>query len=124
MTLAALPNGTSVFIDANILVYCFGNHPQFGDSCKQLLQRIARQEVHGYTTVHALGDIAHRLMTMEAIDQFGWPAKGIAQRLRQRPADVQKLTRFLQAVVDIPQTHGLPLPIIYWFVKSQLPGGT
>src|SRR5205823_6456373 len=34
---------------------------------------------------------------------FGWPFAGIAQRLRQHPAQVQGLTRFRQAVQEVPQ---------------------
>jgi hypothetical protein len=38
--------------------------------------------------------MAHLLMTLEAINVNGLPANGIAQRLRNNPAEVQKLTRF------------------------------
>jgi len=67
----------------NTLVYDFSAHAQYGTSCKQFLQRIARQELQGFTAVHVLSDLAHRAMTIEAIAQFGWQAKGIAQRLSQ-----------------------------------------
>jgi hypothetical protein len=42
-------------------------------------------------------------MTLEAINVNGLPANGIAQRLRNNPAEVQKLTRFRQAIQSIPQ---------------------
>jgi hypothetical protein len=57
----------------------------------------------GYTSAHVLGDFAHRVMTLEAMAQFGWTAKAIAKRLRQHPADLQQLTRFRQAVAEVPQ---------------------
>jgi predicted nucleic acid-binding protein len=103
MTLASIPHGTSLFLDVNTFVYYFGAHPQFGAPCKQLLERIARQELHGLTSTHVLGDVLHRMMTQEAMGQFGWPAKGIAHRLRQHPAEVQKLSRFQQTVAEIRQ---------------------
>jgi predicted nucleic acid-binding protein len=111
MTFAAIPHGSSVFIDANPLIYDFSAHPQYGASCKQLLGRIARQELQGFTSAHVLSDLAHRAMTLEAIDQFGWPAKGIAQRLRQHPVEVQKLARFRQAVSEVSQLGIQILPI-------------
>jgi predicted nucleic acid-binding protein len=49
-----------------------------------------------------LSEAAHRLMTLEAIDRYGWPAAGIAQRLRKHPAEVQALTRFRQAIEEVP----------------------
>jgi predicted nucleic acid-binding protein len=104
MTFQDIPRGASVFLDANTLIYYLGAHPRYGTACRELLERIARQEVAGFTSAHVLADVVHRVMTLEAIDQLGWPAKGIAQRLRQHPAEVQKLSRFHQAVSEVAQT--------------------
>jgi predicted nucleic acid-binding protein len=103
MTFANIPQGSQVFIDANTLVYHATADPNYGVACRQLMERIARREIEGLTSAHALGDVAHRVMTLEAIAQFGWPAQGIGNRLRQHPADVQRLTRFRQAVDDVAQ---------------------
>jgi predicted nucleic acid-binding protein len=111
MTFANIPNGSQVFIDANTLVYHATADATYGAACKQLLERIARRAIEGFTSAHALGDVAHRVMTVEAITQFGWPAKGIGQRLRKHPADVQKLTRFRQAVEEVAQIGIQVLPI-------------
>jgi predicted nucleic acid-binding protein len=118
MTFASIPNGSQVFIDANILVYNAAADPTYGAACKQLLERIARQEIDGYTSAHALCDLAHRLMTLEAMAQLGWQAKGIATRLRKHPAEVQKLTRFRQAVDEVPQMGLQVLPIDFQSVSS------
>ncbi|MGH7170091.1 MAG: hypothetical protein ACRELG_07435 [Gemmataceae bacterium] len=67
------------------------------------MERIARQELVGYTSSHVLSEAAHRLMTLEAVDRYGWPYAGIAQRLRKHPAEVQALTRFRQAIEDVPR---------------------
>ena len=103
MTFASIPHGTVLFLDANTFVYYFGAHPQFGAACKQILERIARQELRGLISAHVLGDVLHRMMTLEAMGQFGWPAKRIAQRLRQTLAEVQKLSRFEQTVAEVTQ---------------------
>jgi len=118
MTFAGIPRGNSVFIDANTLVYYSVADPRYGAACKQLLERIARQEIHGFTSAHVLGDVAHRVMTLEAIDRFGWPAKGIAQRLRQNPAEVQKLTRFRQAIDEVARVGVQALPIDFHLVSA------
>ena len=77
MTFLDIPAGASVFVDANVLVYHFTSDPQFGASCTDLVRRIERQEILGFVSSHVLSDISHRLMTIEAIMAFGWPAAGI-----------------------------------------------
>ena len=103
MTFADLPSGASVFVDANTLVYHFQPHPAFGPGCTDLVERIEHQQLVGFTSTHVLSEMAHRLMTLEACALFGWPYPGIAQRLRQHPAQVQALTRFRQANQEVPQ---------------------
>lgn len=111
MTFPSIPNGSQVFIDANIFVYSSASDPKYGAACKQFMERIARREIAGFTSAHVVWDVAHRVMTLEAIAQFGWPVKGIAPRLRQHPSEVQKLTRFRQAVDEVPRIgiHVLPI---------------
>lgn len=111
MTFANIPQGSRIFLDANTLIYHASADPTYGAACKQLIGRVARGEVEGFTSAHVLGDVAHRLMTLEAIANLGWAAKAIAVQLRHNPAEVQKLTRFRQAIDDIAQTglHVLPL---------------
>jgi predicted nucleic acid-binding protein len=102
MTFVDLPGGAAVFLDANTIIYHFSNHPRYGPPCTELLERIARQELAGYTATAVLGEVAHRLMTLEAMARFGWPGTGIANRLRRHPAEVQQLTRFRQAIDEVP----------------------
>jgi predicted nucleic acid-binding protein len=101
MTFGAIPAGAAVFLDANVLVYYFSAHATFGQPCRSLFERVDRQEILGFTTAHAVSEMAHRLMTIEAIQRLGWPPKGIAYRLRSHPADVMQLTQFQQAVSDV-----------------------
>ncbi|HEY1377239.1 MAG TPA: type II toxin-antitoxin system VapC family toxin [Gemmataceae bacterium] len=105
MTFAGIPSGTVLFVDANPLVYRYTLHPRFGQPSVDLLDRIERQDVTGYTTSHVLGETAHRLMTLEAITAFRWPAANIGNRLRASPADVTKLTTFRTAVEAILQSR-------------------
>jgi len=101
MTFANLAKGSSIFIDANTLVYHFIAHAQFGLSCTQLLERIENQELYGYCSAHVLGEVVHRLMTIEACSRFGWPTQGIAARLRSHPAELQQLSKHRQALDEI-----------------------
>lgn len=99
MTFTDLPAGATIFVDANTLVYHFQPHPLYGPACTTLVKRIELQEI----TTHVQSEVAHRLMTLEAMKVFGWPATGIAQRLRKHPVEVQRLTEFRQAIETIPR---------------------
>jgi predicted nucleic acid-binding protein len=97
-----LPQGASVFMDANPIVYYFAADPIFGPACARLVARIQSQDIHAYTSTHVLSETAHKLMLIEAAAQFGWKAK-VVQHLRQQPKSVQQLTRFRQAIQQVPQ---------------------
>jgi predicted nucleic acid-binding protein len=111
MTFDLITAGLSVFLDANIFLYYFTAHAPTWQSCEKLLDRIENKEIAGYTSTQVLGEVAHRLMTIEACLRFTWPSKGIAQRLRNHPAEVQQLTRHQQAVDEITLIGVEVLPI-------------
>jgi len=48
-----------------------------------------------------VGAVGHRLMTVEAVNKFGWPVKGIAARLRSHSGRIAQLSAFRQAVQSI-----------------------
>jgi len=101
MTFDDLPTGATVFLDANVLVYAATPHPVHGIACNRLLDRIEHQDLEAFTSADVLGDVAHRLMTIEASDRFGWPVQGIANRLRRHPSDIQQLAIPRRAVDEI-----------------------
>ncbi len=105
MTFADLVAGDAIFLDANLFVYHFASDPRYGAACTQLLQRIENQEILGLTSTHVLTEMAHRVMTVEAITAFAWPMSGIARRLRKHPAQVQQLAGFHQAVERVLQSR-------------------
>ena len=96
-----IPSGESVFLDANVFVYDFGPDPLFGIPSQNLLERIEHGDLHGFCSTHELSDVAHRLMTLEACQTFGWPYAGIGQRLRSHPTEITQLNRFRQALDEI-----------------------
>src|SRR6266850_5150757 len=89
--------GDALFLDANILVYFYSGDPVFGGVCGRLLQRIENKELTGFISTHVFSEMAHRLMTIQAILMFGWAVPAVAKRLRQKPADISKLTLFRRA---------------------------
>jgi predicted nucleic acid-binding protein len=103
MTFADLQPGDALFLDANALVYHFTNHPKYGPACTALLERIENQELQGFTSTDCLADVAHRVMTVEAMRRFGWPAAGLAARPKKHHAEIPKLTLYQQAVARVGQ---------------------
>jgi predicted nucleic acid-binding protein len=103
MTFAQIPAATSVFIDANTFIFHFTPDPVLGPLCKSLLDRIARQELNGITSAHILTNVAHRLMTLEAMSRFTWPMAGIVTRLKQNHTEIPNLDRHRQALDEIAE---------------------
>jgi predicted nucleic acid-binding protein len=103
MIFTALPAGESVFVDANTLLYHFTADANYGAACTELLERIERQELTGYTSTHVVSEVAHRLMTIEAALRFNRPFAGIAPWLKKHPSEVQQLTQFRQAIQEVPR---------------------
>jgi predicted nucleic acid-binding protein len=104
MTFTHIPAKASVFIDANIFVYYFTPDPILGPECQTLMERISKyQDFFAFTSTHVLGDVSHQLMVLEAAQLFGWPMAGITGRLQKHPAEIQKLTRFRQAIEEVPR---------------------
>jgi predicted nucleic acid-binding protein len=111
MTFADLAAGDAVFVDANTLTYHFQPHARWGAACTQLLLQIENQQLGGYTSILVIGEVSHRLMTIEAHTALGWQIPGIANRLRTHPGEVRKLGRFRTAVEDLAQSKLQILPV-------------
>jgi predicted nucleic acid-binding protein len=111
VTFNDIASGAAVFIDANCLVYAATSDPLHGAACQRLLEDIENQVFRGYTSAHVLGDLCHRLMTIEAALMLGRPMTGIAGWLRRHPADVQRLVRSRQAIDDLQAIPLIVLPI-------------
>jgi len=110
MTFADLAANDQVFLDTNTLVYHFAPHPTFGPAANQLMARVENQEIQAFTTTHVLGEMAHRLMTIEATAVFGWPSR-VVTHLKQQPASIRSLSNFRQSVERLLQSRVQVLPI-------------
>ncbi len=105
MNLADIPGGTAVFVDANIFLFALTKHPAHGAACETFLDRAEHREISAVTSVSVLGEVVHRVMTIEACDRFGWQTQGVANRLRRHPNEVQQLVRPRQALDEINAAH-------------------
>jgi predicted nucleic acid-binding protein len=112
MKLAKIPGKVAVFIDANIFVYFFAPDPVFGPECQLLMEQISKyQDFSAFTSTHVLSEVSHQLMVLEAAQLLGWPLAGITGRLQKHPAEIRKLTRFRQAIDEVPRLGIEVLPV-------------
>lgn len=118
MTFAGIPSGASVFFDANSLVYHFTNDSKYGAACTQLVERAELQQVHGFTSTHVQADVAHRIMTIQAIQKMSWPVAGIAARLRKHHSEIAQLSIHRQAILAFPKLNIRVLPITQPMIES------
>ena len=102
MIYSDLPAGATVFVDSSVFIHHFEPNVLYGPAATVFLERIENQEITGMTTTHVVSEVAHRLMTIEAMRMQGWTSAGIALRLRNHPAVVQSLKRFRLAIQEIP----------------------
>jgi predicted nucleic acid-binding protein len=105
MTLDQVPSGAHVFVDSNVFVYHFQPHPTFGPMCHRLIERIERQDIEGTTSTNMLGELAHRLMVIEAAALPGWAGGKVLNRLKQQPDVVKRLSLFQTAVDSVLQSN-------------------
>ena len=107
-SLADLPSGTIIFIDANCLVYHFFNtYP----SCTHMLQRAERGDINVLTSVSVVAELRHRLMMLEGAQQFHLPIGTIREHLRRHPERIRLLTKCHEAIESLPALRIEILPI-------------
>jgi predicted nucleic acid-binding protein len=111
MTFADLSNGDAVFVDANVLLYHFTIHARYGAACTALVERIELGELLGFTSSDCLSDVAHRIMTIEAMGRFNWPATGLAARLKKHHASIPQLNLYQSATAKVGQLGIQVLPV-------------
>ncbi|MBW8874292.1 MAG: PIN domain-containing protein [Acidobacteria bacterium] len=98
-TLDQIPEGQRVFIDASIFIYHFtGASPD----CQDLLEDCERGRISGFTSVTALAEVAHRLMTVEAVAKGLVSPGNVVRKLREKPTIVRELHAYQDQVELIP----------------------
>ena len=89
---ATLSDGDSIFIDANIFIYYVGNHPVFADTCEKLLMDVETKKSVGVTSIFVLNEVFHKMMILEACDQFNISMGRAIRYLKNNPHVIAALT--------------------------------
>jgi predicted nucleic acid-binding protein len=98
-TLEQIEEGSRVFIDASIFIYHFTGTSQ---ECRRLLEGCESGRFAGFTSVTALAEVAHRLMTIEAVAKGLVSPGNVVRKLREKPDIVRKLHVYQDQTELIP----------------------
>lgn len=95
MSLDTIATGSTILLDANILVYA---RKRQSPECERLLERCGHGELRGILPTHTLAEVSHVLMTLEARERAG-SLHGYGHRaLLEKPAEIQKFEEHAKAV--------------------------
>jgi len=89
---------SEIFIDANILLYDFTAHAQFGIICHKVIEKIEDGLVHGFTSHWVITETIHKLMLIEACDRFQLQMHETVNYLKKHPRAIKSLSKYRQAL--------------------------
>ena len=90
-SLAEIPDGTSVFIDANVFIYHFSGPTPLSTACSAFLQRVEDGLLRGLTSTVVLIEVLHRLMVLEAVNAFLLQPREAMRYLKEHPQQAKTL---------------------------------
>ena len=105
MQLDRVPAHHRVYLDATVCIYHFvGASAQ----CTRFVERCERGGIAGVIGAHVLAEVAHRLMTIEAVRRGLLTPGNVAAKLRANPAAVRQLSVY-QTNLDFLGAIGLEI---------------
>jgi len=113
MRIERLPNGASVFADANVLTYALSTVEPLHSLTASLLERSARQEIQVYTSASQAANVIHRAMIIEAKSVLQVPSSKILVFLKDHPDAVRRLTRYRQVPGELSRARVRILDVTY-----------
>ncbi|OGB91483.1 MAG: hypothetical protein A3G35_08015 [candidate division NC10 bacterium RIFCSPLOWO2_12_FULL_66_18] len=109
--LSEIPDGLSVFIDANIFIYHFSGPTPLSPACSAFLRRIEDGVIRGLTSTVVLVEVLHRLMILEAVGALQLPPRDALRYLKEHPQEGKRLLVH-QASVSKIQAMGVEVVIV------------
>ena len=97
--------GTTVFVDANILLYAISGHWKFGNSSKWLLEAINDGEYNGIISVLVCNEVFHRSLIAEIVERECISPQSVLRCLKKDPGLVRESTKAWAAIEKIKQIN-------------------
>ena len=95
--LPSVPDGTNLFLDANILIYGLSGQ---SNECRQLLERCSREEVTGISMYEVVNNATHRFMLME-VHSKRLIANPTPKNLKGNCTIIRQLTDYWQKTIRL-----------------------
>lgn len=97
--------GTTIFIDANVLLYAVSGHWKYGNSSKWLLESINDGEYNGITSVLVCNEVFHRSLIAEIVERECISPKSVSECLKNDLGLVKESTKAWAAIGKIKQIN-------------------
>lgn len=118
MKLTEVPEGETVFIDANVFIYHFTGASL---ECKEFLKDCAKQRVSAFTATTVLIEVCHRLMAIEAVKLALVKPHQPSSYLQKNPNLVKKLSAYYTQITNILSWNiQIVPPLADILIKSQI----
>ena len=104
-----IESGTTIFIDANILLYAVSGHWKFGTSSKCFLDSINDGEYKGITSVLVCSEVFHRSLIAEIVERENISPGSVSKCLKEDPELVRDSTKAWAAIEKIRQINHLTI---------------
>jgi predicted nucleic acid-binding protein len=101
--------GTTIFIDANILLYAVSIHWKFGISAKCLLDSINDGKYNGITSVLVCNEVFHKSLIAEIVERENISPVSVSICLKEDPELVRESTKAWAAIEKIKQINHLKI---------------
>jgi len=62
--------------------------------CSDFLNKIKKEQIHGFTTICIIAEVLHRAMIHEVVGKFNLGPKGAINKLQKNPALIKSLNQF------------------------------
>ncbi|MCK4636878.1 MAG: PIN domain-containing protein [Methanomicrobia archaeon] len=98
-----------IFIDANIFIYYVTEHPQFVDSCEDLIQRMEKRKIIGITSIFVLNEVLHKMMILEVCKKYNKTMGQAIGYLKRSPEAISRLSSSKSNIEEIMNIGGLQI---------------
>jgi predicted nucleic acid-binding protein len=106
-----LPDGSTCFVDSNILYYALVSTPTVSEHCIALLDRAIAGHLSVSVSVPVLSDAIHKIMMSEATQLVGRNRSGIVGYLGKHPEIIAQLVEYPQAMPRLSVVPMNTLPV-------------
>lgn len=109
MHTGSLPDGATVFIDANIFLHTILGNSRESEACAHFLSQVDSGILHGTTSVIVLNEVLHRLLIASVVSGSGVGPDSAVSFLKKNPAAIRDAATVWELIGDILNIRNLDI---------------